>query len=210
MIKLKSILAEIMEENKIKVFVDMDGCLTDFTRAFQEASKGWVIKDKQGNVIDTADGSLSFEEFKNNYSNSQAWKIVMRGGLGFWENMEWMSDGKELWNYVNSTFGSAEILSAPSSDPNSAKGKLIWCKRELNPQPVKVNLVPAKDKHIFAKPNHILIDDKDLNIQQWKEKGGIGVLHKDTASSIKDIEEILHNLKEYSDGSFFIGQMNLP
>jgi hypothetical protein len=104
----------------------------------------------------------------------------------------------------------AEILSAPSSDPNSAKGKLIWCKRELNPQPVKVNLVPAKDKHIFAKPNHILIDDKDKNIQQWIEKGGIGILHTDTKSTIEKVQTVLGSLKEYGEGGFFIGQMNIP
>lgn len=210
MIKLKDILNEVMNENKIKVLVDLDGVLCDFTKAFQTASKGWIIKDKNGNVIETVDGTLTFEQFKDKYSKSQAWKIVMKSGLDFWENMEWLSDGKELWSYVNKTFGSAEILSAPSSDPNSAKGKLIWCKRELNPQPIKVNLVPAKDKQIFAKPNHILIDDKDLNIQQWIDKGGIGILHTDTKSTIQKIEEVIKNLNEYSDGNFFIGNMNLP
>ena len=209
MIKLTDIIKEVMEDSKLIVFCDMDGVLCDFTKAFQDASKGWVIKDKQGNVIDTADGSLTFEQFKEKYSNSQSWKIVMKKGLDFWENMEWMSDGKELWSFVNSTFGSAEILSAPSSDPNSAKGKLIWCKRELNPQPIKVNLVPAKDKHIFAKPNHILIDDKDKNIEQWIEKGGIGILHTDTTSSIKKIEDVLNSIKEDSFGPS-IGNMTLP
>ena len=35
----------------------------------------------------------------------------------------------------------------------------------------------AMDKHLLARPNHILIDDRQKNVDEWNAAGGIGILH---------------------------------
>ena len=35
-----------------------------------------------------------------------------------------------------------------------------------------------------------LIDDMERNIQQWKDKGGIGILHTSAADTIKQLKEL--------------------
>jgi hypothetical protein len=45
-------------------------------------------------------------------------------------------------------------------------------------------------KQEFASPNSILIDDREKNIEQWRNAGGIGVLHTDAASTIKQLKDL--------------------
>lgn len=190
-IKLKDILMEVVN-SEVVIYVDMDSVLTDFTQQFKNYSKG----------------GLSFEEYSEKISKNQAWTVVHNGGKEYWSDMPWMVDGKELWDFVNKHFNDVQILSAPTNDPNSAYGKIEWCKRELHPQPSRVNLVPAKEKMIFSKQSHILVDDNSRNILQWREKGGIGILHENTKTTIKTLSELLE-LTEYSDTPF-IGNMQNP
>jgi len=99
--------------------------------------------------------------------------------------MMWMKDGKKLWNFLKDK--NVEILSKPSKDKLSREGKRIWCKRELGN--VKVNL--SRNKKTYAKPNHILIDDLEENIDPWTKAGGIGILHKNTDDTIKKLKKYL-------------------
>ena len=45
-------------------------------------------------------------------------------------------------------------------------------------------------KKEFAGKNKILIDDLKSNIKEWKASGGIGILHKQTASTISALKEL--------------------
>ena len=67
-------------------------------------------------------------------------------------------------------------------------GKRIWRKRNL--PSTKLILAQAIKKQNYAAPNHILIDDRESNIDQWIKAGGIGILHTDTASTIKKLKEL--------------------
>jgi hypothetical protein len=49
---------------------------------------------------------------------------------------------------------------------------------------VKLNLAYSKNKQKYAAPNHILIDDRKDNIEDWESKGGIGILHTSTENTI--------------------------
>jgi hypothetical protein len=35
----------------------------------------------------------------------------------------------------------------------------------------------------------ILIDDRVDNVEQWRSQGGIGILHKNTADTIKQLQQ---------------------
>lgn len=48
----------------------------------------------------------------------------------------------------------------------------------------------AVDKQNHCKPDHVLIDDSDLNIPQWIAKGGCGILHTSAEQSLAEL--VLH------------------
>ena len=50
--------------------------------------------------------------------------------------------------------------------------------------------VPASQKQQFSGENQILIDDRVDNIEQWKSKGGIGILHTSASDTIKQLKEL--------------------
>jgi len=97
-----------------------------------------------------------------------------------------MSDGKEYWNYISKY--DVELLSSPSYSDTSKLGKRLWVRNNLSG--IKLNLARAADKQKYAAPNHILIDDRVSNIEQWKSQGGIGILHTSAANTIKQLQKL--------------------
>ena len=80
------------------------------------------------------------------------------------------------------------LLSAPSKEESSKIGKRVW--KNNNLPDTKLILTPAKFKQKYSGENKILIDDREDNIQQWKDKGGIGILHTSAADTIKQLKEL--------------------
>jgi len=74
----------INEQNQYKLYVDMDGVLTDWYRGTQniglpnDVAKNPRIKKNQ-NIL---------------------WSAIDELGATFWSSLKWMSDGKKLWDYV--------------------------------------------------------------------------------------------------------------
>ena len=123
-------------------------------------------------------------------NDEKFWSIVdSEGGLNFFSHMFWMPDGKMLWDYIKNK--NVEILSAPARQipEHSVLGKKLWCNRNLGKN-IVLNLIAADSKQKFAAPNHILIDDKEKNIQRWKNAGGIGILHKSAPETIGSLIEL--------------------
>jgi len=149
-----------------KIYCDMDGVLVDF-------DKGYL--------------KLTGRDISGTHSNdSTFWDPINRAGYDFWRNLEWMLDGKELWDHIKKY--EPELLSAPSRQPESRVAKHDWVKEHL--PGVTLNLRSAKHKKDFASPNHILIDDRVDNITSWVEAGGIGILHKNTEKTISELNKI--------------------
>lgn len=144
----------------------MDGVLVNFTKGYLELTG----IDLEGKF----------------YSDTKFWDPINKAGYKFWVNLEWKPDGKRLWNYIEKY--KPEILSAPSRENDSRVGKHDWIKREL--PGVHLILRTAKNKKEFASPESILIDDHEINIEQWKEAGGIGILHKSTEDTIKQLKKL--------------------
>ena len=97
-----------------------------------------------------------------------------------------MSDGKQLWDYIKSY--NPSLLSAPSMEESSRSGKRLWVDNEI--PGTKLILRSAEQKQEFAKPNAILIDDRPSNIEQWRAKGGIGILHTSANKTIEQLKEL--------------------
>jgi hypothetical protein len=158
------------EEQKYSIFCDMDGVLTDFDARF----KG-INPEK-----------LSPSQYTNKYGVDKFWATIDAEGVGFWVGMNWMSDGKELWDYIKDKQPS--LLSAPSRQPSSRLGKRLWIKNNI--PGTKLILASAEKKQNYSKPNKILIDDRPDNVSQWKSKGGIGILHTNSQDTIKQLQNL--------------------
>lgn len=158
----------------MKLFVDLDGVLTDFNKAISELLKHPIKKD---------------------FGNDPAiWKAIDKAGEAFWSGMSFMPDGHELWDYLEKY--KPIVLTAPSNHPSSKIGKKIWLKENLPNVPYIID----NKKEKYAKDGYILIDDREKNIKKWREAGGIGILHKDAKSTIEKLKELKEKKeKESSD-----------
>ena len=156
-------------DKKYTIYSDMDGVLVDFNERFKRFSNG-----------------VPPTEYEQKFGKDKFWEIIDGTGVRFWVGMDWMSDGKQLWNYIKEY--NPTLLSSPSRSNYSRIGKRIWRKRNL--PSTKLVLARAANKQNYADPNSILIDDRESNIDQWIKAGGIGILHTDTASTISKLKEL--------------------
>jgi hypothetical protein len=161
---------EIFEEadamkDDYKIYCDMDGVLVDFDKGYEELTGA----------------KASFDTPKEEF-----WEPISKAGAAFWIKLQWMPDGKQLWDYIKPY--NPDLLSAPSREESSKIGKFTWVKRNL--PGTKLILRSAERKQEFATPNSILIDDRADNIQRWKDAGGIGIVHTSAADTIQQLKDL--------------------
>lgn len=175
-------LIEIAKQQNTKIWVDLDGVLV----AFDEGVKKLT-------------GRYPSELKKKDMWNAIYSAKDKDGKPNFFRDLDWMPDGKELWNAVKPY--NPTILTGLPTGGNGKQQKIEWCEKHLGPN-VPVVVVPSKDKHLYAKPGYILIDDRNDNIEAWKKAGGIGILHRSTKQTLKELEKYLPQLNEITVRSF--------
>ena len=160
----------ITESTNYKIFSDMDGVLTDFDESFKKYSKGIAPRD-----------------YEKKFGKEKFWELIDgTGKVGFWVGMPWMGDGKQYWDYIKNY--DTELLSSPSRSSTSRLGKRLWVKNNM--PGIKLTLAQASHKQNYAAPNHILIDDRKSNIDQWISQGGIGILHTSASDTISQLKKL--------------------
>ena len=170
-------LTHFLYEYKIKealpnVYLDMDGVLVNLAKGAMKV---------HGKPLEQVPKPAKWEKI------SQV--------ENFWRDLEWMPGSKRLWKFLKPYEPS--IMSAYArSEPNSAKGKSEWLKKNVEPLPrSRVNLVMRSEKQKFARdgrtqsPN-ILVDDHEKNIREWEARGGIGIHHTSVERTIARLKEI--------------------
>ena len=156
---------DVKEKADYKIYCDMDGVIVDFDKGYKE---------------------LTGREASFDTPKEEFWAPIQKAGAPFWIKLQWMPDGKQLWNFIKPF--NPQLLSAPSRDESSKIGKFVWVKR--NVPGTKLILRQAERKQEFATPNSILIDDRADNIQRWKDAGGIGIVHTSAADTIQQLKDL--------------------
>lgn len=156
---------DVKERADYKIYCDMDGVLVDFDKGYKE---------------------LTGKEASFDTPKEEFWAPIQKAGAAFWIKLQWMPDGKKLWEFIKPY--NPDLLSAPSRDESSKIGKFVWVKR--NVPGTKLILRQAERKQEFATPNSILIDDRADNIQRWKDAGGIGIVHTSAADTIQQLKDL--------------------
>jgi len=114
------------------------------------------------------------------------WNIVM-SDKDFFLSLELMPGAEHLWQYCkqyNPTF----LTGAPPGD-RAKEQKKLWVEQKFGAE-WRTIVVPKKDKQLYSGPLKVLVDDTQINIDQWKQAGGIGVYHKDVWDTIAQLEDL--------------------
>lgn len=135
--------------------------------------------------------------------------LVHQTGRDGFDQMPWMPDGKELWEYVKQF--NPTILSQLSPDiyTRGSAQKRVWVDRELGKGvPLIVvmadTLHTAKWKH--SGQRHVLIDDhKEQHRPAWVLWGGVFIHHIDTRTTILKLKDVMQVVvaKNYLDTAEF-------
>jgi len=149
-----------------KIYLDMDGVIADFDKHYKELYRM--------SPRDADEKKEFYKLFDHFIANEHFAKLPM------------MQDAQTLLSFLDSTGIPIEILSSTSSEKRHEpiqKQKTDWLHKHGIYYPI--NLVPGKRlKRNFSKPDYALIDDTGQNIDQWRQEGGVGILHTDALTTI--------------------------
>lgn len=153
-----------------KIYVDLDGVLSDFMGAIKEfyAIHDFTFPNGEWNWVPELCK-------QRNMSQNDFWENLTHQ---FWAQMPWTSDGREIINHLASKVGFKNIcvLSSPAN-AISAYGKMTWIKREVPELHKLGNFCLNRNKGFIAHHNTILVDDGDHNITLFEKAGGKGLLY---------------------------------
>ena len=156
---------------KIKiVFLDMDGVITDFVRR----------------VCEAFGKPNPYPDLTRGYSFWHAWPDVDFEQVNaicnqeFWHYQEWTSDGREILRAIYGTLKTIGLkdvyfVTYPMPNPEACTGKWLWVRDNL-PMYLKRLIITQAPKSLLARPNTLLIDDRDENVEMFREAGGSAIL----------------------------------
>lgn len=165
----------------MKLFLDMDGVLADFDSAQSSALEAM-------RSMGASEKEVRDEKFR----------MLIRPG--FFRNLPVMAGARELVRGVTGIIGSRpHILSSPMSlrgrpevRERCVSEKQEWLQKNF--PGMFDETVFEKEKHLYASPGTILIDDRVDNTDRFTEAGGMGLLYTG------DVTDALEKLRDISGG----------
>lgn len=158
-----------------------------------------VLLEKNGELYCDLDGVLAdfdagiiskFNKPPSELNEVMMWS-VLRKSTSFYEKLPWMPEGKALWERIK-IYKPIILTGCPFNYPSAVEQKLKWCARELGPD-VKVITCKTKEKPNYCKKGDVLIDDRDIIMEQWIAKGGKYILYSEGKIDFI-MEEVERNL----------------
>ena len=145
------------------IYLDMDGVLADFDKFVLERM-GKTFKHKTGPGAD-----------------KEMWDFLHSIDRMYFQ-LEPTPYCFEIVEAARAITSNVEILTAiprRKKVPSAEQDKRDWIAKYLGSD-IKVNMGPhSADKWKHAKPNDVLLDDRDDNIADWIDKAaGIGIFHE--------------------------------
>jgi len=148
------------------IYLDMDGVIADFNKRYKEL---YHMNPRD------AEKKKEFDKFFDEFI-----------ATGQFATLDLMPDAMEGITFLRKLNVPTQILSSTASEKRNdaiSKQKLVWL--QTHGITFTPNLVPGKRlKRNFAAPDKIIIDDTEVVIDQWREAGGIGILHKDWPTTV--------------------------
>jgi hypothetical protein len=158
------------DASQIHIFIDLDGVLADFDAHARAHGKY------------TSDGRTKWDELDYQW----------------WSTMPVYPGAKAFYDAALK-LGEVRFLSAPAANEGCFSGKAHWVQGFL-PEHGKfamkeLIICAARDKHYLAGANRILIDDRQNNIKDWVDAGGIGIHHNgDFMATLQKLQDVLKTI----------------
>ena len=114
------------------------------------------------------------------------WKTV-NSVNDFFYTLELHDDAEHLWAYAKQF--QPKFLTGLPMMANGRDQKVRWVAERFGDEWETI-VVPKREKQLYSGPNRVLVDDTQANVDQWVNKGGLGVLHVDVWQTIDALEEL--------------------
>jgi len=151
----------------IHCFLDLDGVLADFVGGICKAhnkpnphtigqSGDWDIPKLWGMTEEEFYRPCEFELF--------------------WMELELTPEARNLYHGLRCAFGEDNItfLTKPTRSASAYSGKYRWIKKNFGCSS-KI-LMGEAPKALLARPEHLLVDDYDKNVDEWRVAGGEAIM----------------------------------
>jgi len=175
------------------VFLDVDGVLVNFRKG----------------VHDAFDKPYDYRTLSKKWTFWDDWDDVTGGMVNsiceilFWQHLPWMHDGKGILGATIGEFNVDQIylLTTPMNNVESPTGRWAWVHDNI-PQFYNRTIITQAPKHLLARPDTLLIDDKDENVDGFREAGGKALLvprpwnraHLQADRTVEVIKEFLERI----------------
>ena len=157
------------------VFLDMDGVLVNFLGGLHKSLnvpysyENYPYEKGKWNMLTDIKG---FDDIPATFNQCNDCCDTL-----FWQHLDWMHDGREILRVIMGTVGLDKIylLTTPMPNIESPTGKWVWVRDNL-PIYLKRTIITQAPKSLLAKSNTLLIDDRDANVDDFREVGGKALL----------------------------------
>lgn len=169
----------------MKVILDLDGVLVDFCRgACKRLGRKYPDPWPPGAQSIQSVLKIPAPDF---------WYGIL--GSEFWQNLDWMPDGKKILEIVENEFGRKNIVicTSPVLDEECPKGKIQWIKRELPYYYQSRQYLIGAAKEFCAHRDSVLIDDWEINIDKFRKEGG-RTIHVPRPWNVLHDEDAVHTV----------------
>jgi 5'-nucleotidase len=142
-----------------RLYLDLDGVMADFDRAYQERFGTHPRQDDDAVLWARIDSCPEFF----------AEMHPCEGALDFFNSI------RHLHPVI--------LTACPKTGyAHAARHKIGWVRKHLCREAIVLPVMGGINKPLFMhKPGDILIDDYRRNIEAWRADGGIGILHRNWA-----------------------------
>lgn len=134
-----------------------------------------------------------WEDYSKDDADAIRWSVVNKVP-NFWTNLKFSKEGRKIWEFAQ--LYKPNVLSACTEHSSSCKEqKKQWIANNLGLNKIgNVHLVNRSEKRQFAldangKPN-LLIDDYELNCNEFRLAGGIAIQTTNSAEVISKLRKL--------------------
>lgn len=153
----------------VRIYCDLDGVLVDFEKGVLHAT-----------------GRYPHEQ-----NNDKMWQRI-KTYSSFWEKLQWMPDGKQLWKYIEE-YNPIILTGVPRGTKKHVKGKVRWVNDNLDIHDEKrIILCESHTKSRHSMRGHVLIDDDIRHRDNWEARGGIFVHHQNVNRTLYELGYVLN------------------
>lgn len=179
----------------MRIYLDLDDTLADFTGALR----------RDGLLV----GALGYyhtnprETWTEEQAEFQTRLNIRMDTAGFWRSLNVLPGAFELLAAAAVRADTYILTAMPSGAKNRAmiaREKREWACDKLHVPSQRVITCLRSEKMLYAFDalfhdrkvgvQHVLLDDATLNVAEWKEAGGVGLLHKNFDDSLKMLKAL--------------------